>query len=355
MYNFASDNAAPVHPSIMQSLIACNNGPAAPYGADDWSRALDRAFSDLFEHEAFVFPCATGTAANGLAIASLTPPHGAVFCHTEAHMVTAEAGAPEFYSGGARLVTLPGEGAKLAPDVVETALAGYGPGHIHQLRPATLSVTQATEWGRTYTVNELAALAEVTRGHGLRVHLDGARFANALVHLESSPAEMSWRCGVDAVSLGTTKNGTMMAEAVLVFDAATAAEMRYRHKRAGLLQSKMRYFAAQLLAYIGDSLWLSNAAAANDNAARLARALSAVPGAILAQPVEANEVFVHLPRAARETFEAAGLQFRMWASPTDDLHRLVASYADDTALIAAVERCAAVCAEQEAGRPSAVG
>ncbi|MES2433016.1 MAG: beta-eliminating lyase-related protein [Pseudomonadota bacterium] len=338
MYSFASDNMSEVHPQIMDALLRCNSGPAAAYGADDWTARLNAVYSELFERETFVFPTPTGTAANGLAIAACAPPHGAVFCHALSHIVTAECGAPEFYSGGARLVLLPSEASKVETGALTAELGNYGPDHIHQLKPAVVSITQATERGRVYTLSEIAALGEIARSHAMRLHMDGARFTNALVHLGATPAEMTWKSGVDILSFGTTKNGTMMSEAVIVFDKATAADIRYRHKRAGLLQSKMRYFSAQLIAYLEGDLWRKSALQANLNAQRLAKALSAAEGVSLADPVEANEVFVHLPPPVKAALAAHDIHFRKWADTKDTLFRIVASYADDPKQIAQVER-----------------
>jgi threonine aldolase len=337
MYAFASDNASVVHPKIMEALAACNEGYAPPYGADEISAELNRIYSQLFEHEAFVFPVSSGTAANGLALSGLTPSYGAVFCHRLAHILGSEAGAAEFYSGGCRLVPLDGVLCKVTADALSSAFSSYGPSQLHQMKAATVSLTQATERGTLYSLTEIQAVSKVVRGAGLKLHMDGARFANALVELGCSPAEMTWKAGVDAVSFGTTKNGTMMAEAVVVFDKALAEDLRFRHKRAGFLHSKMRYFSAQLIAYVKDGLWLENARKANANAKRLARAFEAIPGFELAFPVETNQIFVHIPPAAMAKFQQVKLSFRNWAGTKPHLHRVVTSYADPPALISRVE------------------
>lgn len=328
MFDFASDNAAVVHPRIMAALAACNEGFAPPYGADDVSKRLDRVYSEVFGHDTFVFPVSSGTAANGLALGSVTPSYGAVFCHSLAHIVVSEAGSVEFYSGGGRLVLLEGKDNKLTPAALTAALAGYGPSFLHQMQASTLSLTQATERGTVYTLDELCALSDVARRAGLKVHMDGARFANALVRLGATPAEMTWKAGIDIVSFGTTKNGTMMSEAVLVFDKSVADVVRFKHKRAGFLHSKMRYFASQLIAYVENGLWLENARSANAAAARIARGLERTPGVRLANPVEANQIFVHIPEARMKALAAAGITLRTWGSPTGDLRRLVTSYAE---------------------------
>lgn len=336
-YDFASDNTAPVHPKIMAALAACNEGTAPPYGTDLWTERLNRTYSDIFEHEAFVFPVSSGTAANGLALGTVTPTHGAIFCHENAHIVTFEGGAAEFYSGGGRLVPLQGDDNKIDPGTLETVLKGYGPKDIHQMQAAALSLTQATDRGTVYTLDELAGLSAVAHGHGMKVHMDGARFANALASLGASPAEMSWKAGIDILSFGTTKNGTMMSEAVIAFDAATTSVLRFKHKRAGFLHSKMRYFSAQLLAYVEGGLWLSNARAANATARRIADGLKATPGVAFANPVQANQIFVHIPPALDEALRVAGVTLRPRPSTRGDLFRLVASYCEPEDLISRLE------------------
>ncbi len=337
-YSFASDNAAVVHPKIVEALAACNVGFASPYGADDLSRQLDRAYSDLFERDTYVFPVSSGTAANGLALGSVTPSYGTVFCHRLSHIVETEAGAVEFYSGGGRLVLLEGKDNKLSPATLKASLAGYGPGFAHQMQASTLSLTQATERGTVYSCDELKELCGVASKAGLKTHMDGARFANALVHLGVTPAAMTWRSGIDIVSFGTTKNGTMMSEAVITFDKTIAEVVRFKHKRAGFLHSKMRYFTAQLLAYIEGDLWLQSAAAANGSAARIARRLAATPGVRLAHSVDANQIFAHMPPAVVRALQEAGIKLRQWPDPSGDLVRLVASYCDPEQLVQQLER-----------------
>ena len=338
-YSFASDNAAVVHPKIMAALAACNEGTAPPYGADAFSTRLNRVYSDLFEHEAFVFPVSSGTAANGLALGSATPSYGVVFCHELAHIVVSEAGSVEFYSGGGRLVHLSGEHCKIAPAALIAALSGYGPTFLHQMQASTLSLTQATERGTIYAIDEIKALSEVARRTGLRVHMDGARFANALVTLGVSPAAMTWKAGVDIVSFGTTKNGAMMSEAVIVFDKALAEIVRLKHKRAGFLHSKMRYFSAQLITYVEGGLWLENARKANGTARRIASAFAATPSVELAHPVEGNQIFAHIPPGATAALQAAGIALRPWASAKGNQYRIVTSYCDPENLVARLEFC----------------
>lgn len=327
--NLASDNTSPVGPEIMAALARANEGAAMPYGDDEITAGLDRIFAELFETEVKVFPVATGTAANALALALVTPPYGVIYCHEESHVAVDECGAPEFYAGGAKLMPLAGEHGKLRPAALEDMVARGGAGIVHHAQPAAVSLTEATECGTVYTPEEVAGLTEVARRHGLRVHMDGARFANAVVALGSAPADVTWRAGVDLLSFGATKNGAMAAEAVVAFDKALAESLGYRRKRAGHLLSKMRYVSAQLEAYITGGLWLKYAAHANRLAARLAAGLEALPGASLCHPVEANEVFVTLPEAVIDGLLAEGNVFYRWEDPGSTTVRLVASF--DTA------------------------
>jgi threonine aldolase len=333
--NFTSDNAAGVSPGIMTALAEANRGAANAYGADAISRRLDGLFSELFEREVAVFPVATGTAANALALACLTPPWGVVYCHREAHVEVDECGALEFYSG-ARLALLPGAHAKLDADALQAALAAAHKGVEHHSQPAAVTITQATEAGAVWRPDEVARIGAIARAHGLPLHMDGARFANAAAALGRPPAELTWRAGVDVLSFGATKNGAMAAEAVVFFDPARAAELRYRRKRAGHLFSKMRFLSAQLEACLKDDLWLRNARHANACARRLAEGLAALPGARLAHPCEANEVFVELPEPAIARLQQAGVGFHRWSG---QVVRLVCAW--DTAL-ADVERALAL-------------
>lgn len=308
--NFTSDNAAGVAPAILDAVVRANSGFAIAYGNDEWTRAVEWRLCEIFEREVAVFLVPTGTAANALAIAHLSPPWGAVLCHADAHIATDEAGAPEFFGGGLKLVGLPGEGGKLAPSTVEAAL-GRGRGAPHAALPAVLSLTQATEAGTVYRIEEVRALAALAHAHGLAVHMDGARFANALVSLRCTPAEATWKAGVDVLSFGATKAGALAAEAVIFFDAARANGMASRRKRGGHLVSKHRFLAAQFDAYLKDDLWLDLARRANAAAADLARRLTAL-GLRPFWPVEANEVFVALPPAVDDRLKAAGAQYYPW-------------------------------------------
>jgi threonine aldolase len=304
---FFSDNAAPVCQPVLDAIMAANCVDAA-YDGDVLSRSLDEAFSALFEAPVAALWVSTGTAANALALAALCPPHGSVICHRDAHIQNDECGAPEFYTHGAKLLLADGEGAKLTPAAV-TALLDTIRDDVHQAQPAALSITNASEYGRVYTPAEMGALGQLARERGLGLHVDGARFANAVAHLGCSPADLSWRAGVDILSFGFVKNGGLSAEALIFFRPELAAATRYRLKRGGHLLSKGRYQAAQLLAMLTGDLWLAHARAANAGAARI----GAAAGTRLAQPVEANEVFLRLSADEAARLRAQGFDFYDWA------------------------------------------
>src|SRR5690348_4964185 len=273
--NFSSDNVTGVAPEIMAALAAANAAAAAAYGADAATEGLARRFSEVFEREVAVFPVATGTAANALALATLTPPWGVVYGHRDAHFQVDECGAPEFYTGGAKLRMIEGDHGKITAGHLEAAIMGRGV--VHHAQPATVSLTQSTEAGTVYQAGEIEAIAAVCRRHGLALHVDGSRFANAVAAVNRSPADLTWRAGVGALSFGATKNGAMAAEAVVFFDPKQAQEFAFRRKRGGHLFSKMRFLSAQLEAYLAGDLWLRNAGHANRMAARLAEGLATLP------------------------------------------------------------------------------
>jgi threonine aldolase len=313
----------------MKALLSCNQGMETAYGADPFTARLGPAYSDFFEREAFVFPVPTGTAGNGLALGAITPPYGTIFCHEAAHVVTTEAGAPEFYSGGCRMTLLPGEHHKIAPETVEEALRKHGIGNVHHMAASALSLTQATEAGVVYEPAELQELSTIAHKAGMKVHLDGARLANAMVHLGLTPAEMTWKSGIDILTFGTTKNGTMNAEAVITFDPGIAGRLRVMHKRAGHLFSKMRYMSAQLLSYLEGDLWYRNASQANQNAARILAALDQCPGVEVVHPVHINEVFAVLPPVLVEVLRDRRIHLREWSRKVGGQEfRLVMSYCD---------------------------
>jgi threonine aldolase len=340
--NFRSDNVTGVAPEILAALAAANAGSAPSYGADAITERLRSRLAEVFEHPVEAFPVATGTAANALALATLTPPWGVIYCHEAAHIQVDECGAPELFTGGAKLLPLAGADAKLRPETVEAAVVGRGV--VHHAQPAAISISEATEAGTLYRPGDVAALGALARRHGLALHMDGARFANAVAALHCSPADLTWRAGVDALSLGATKNGALAAEAVIFFDPATAADFAYRRKRGGHLFSKMRFLSAQLEAYLRDGLWLANARHANAMAARLSRGLGALPGARLDHPTEANEVFVTLPERVVLALERAGFGFYRWGGEGSPALRLVTAFdtrAGDVDALVALARGAA--------------
>jgi threonine aldolase len=330
--NFASDNTAPVAPAILEAIAQANHGYARGYGNDDDTQAVERRLSEIFERDVAVFLVPTGTAANALALAQITPPWGVVFCHAESHIATDECGAPEFFGAGLKLSELPGDGGKITAERLTAALAGYGGHSPHQMIASALSITQASEAGTIYRTDEVAALGEIAHRRGLAVHMDGARFANALVRLNATPAQLTWRSGVDVLSLGATKGGALAAEAVVIFDPARAAFMAERRKRAGHLLSKHRFLAVQFAAYLADDRWLVLARHANAMADRLAQELGAA-GLPPVWPVEANLVFVILPRALDAKLKAAGASYYVRTSNSLELGgdevlvRLVTSFA----------------------------
>ena len=305
---FFSDNAAPACPQVIEAITAANTLDTA-YDGDRWSQQLDGRFSDLFGAAVRVLWVPTGTAANCLALAALCQPHGAVICHRDAHINVDEAGAPGFYLLGAKLLLAEGAGAKLTPDAVNAVLDAIRP-DVHQIQAHALSITNATEYGLTYTPDEVAALGDLARSKGLGFHMDGARFANAVVSIGADVADLTWRAGVDALSFGFVKNGGMSAEALVFFKPELADASQYRRKRAGLLSSKGRYLAAQLLAMLDDDLWLANARAANAGAAMLAQAAGAKR---LVHPVQANEVFLRMTPDEAASLRALGFDFYDWA------------------------------------------
>ncbi|MFT3811727.1 MAG: beta-eliminating lyase-related protein [Micropepsaceae bacterium] len=326
--NFASDNTAGAHPAILQAMAAAAEGPAPSYGADPWSARLTARLGEWFGHEVAVFPVATGGAANALALAQIAPPWSAVFCHRESHIHVDECGAPEFYTGGAKLVTVGVPGGKMTPDDLAAAMAEHPRGVVHRVQPGAVSITNATECGLVYDPADVAAIADVTHDAGLSLHMDGARFANALAFLNCAPADLTWRAGVDVLSLGFTKNGAVAAEAVVFFDAARAADFAYRRKRGGHLFSKSRFLASQFLAMLEGDLWRDLAGAANAAASALGAA-AAGAGYPPVYPVQANEVFLGLPVALAAKLKEAGAVFYPWTPESGEtgLYRFVCSYA----------------------------
>ena len=334
---FCSDNAASVSAEILEAISAANNGHAVAYGDDPWTRRLDEVLGDFFGTEVRAFVAITGTAANSLALATVAPRYGAIYCHPEAHIAVDECGAPGFFTGGAQLERIEGSGAKLTAEALAAMLDSHAVS-VHGVQPAAVSISQATELGTAYRPAEVAALCEVARTHGLHVHMDGARFANAVTYLGCHPSDVTWRAGVDVLSFGATKNGALGAEAVVFFHLGLVRDFELQRKRAGHLLSKSRYVAAQLLAYVESGLWRRNAQRAN----ALARAIGNACGKRLLHPVEANEVFADLGIAGKASLRAAGFEFYDWGPPASGTARLVASWDQDERHVEAL--CAALTA-----------
>jgi len=309
--HFGSDNVVGASPNVIAAIIAANDGAMASYGEDDIAKGVEKRLGAIFEADVRVFLMATGTAANGLALACLTPPWGEVFCHQDAHVMTDECGGPEQWTGGAKITPLPGVGGKIAPDTLRAALEAPRRG-IHSVAPAALSLTNLTECGTAYTADETAALAGIARAHGLKVHLDGARFTNALVAGRASPAELTWKAGVDVLCLGATKNGAMAAEAVIFFDSALAATAEHRRMRGGHLLSKGRLLSSQFEGWLADDHWLALARRANAAAARLAEGVRRLNAMRLAWPVHGNELFIVMPEESERRLLAQGFRFYRW-------------------------------------------
>ena len=304
-----SDNAASVSPAILEAMAAVNSGSALAYGGDEVTAALEARVREVFEHPtARVFPVLSGTAANALSLSALTPPWGSVLCHETAHILSSEGGATSYLSGGAVMTGLAGEGYKMAPEALQAHLDGVRWGDPHHSQPTVLSLTSPSDYGTVYSVAEISELTGIAKTRDLRVHLDGARFANAVVATGAAPADLTWRAGVDVLSLGATKNGALSAEAIVCFSDAPADELVYRTKRSGHVTSKMRYQSAQLLAYLTDDLWLRNARNANERMAELAAGLEKA-GVRITNSVDANLAWVDLPEETADRLEAAAVLF----------------------------------------------
>lgn len=339
--NFRSDNNAGIAPEIMAALTAEAGREDDSYGRDATTARLNRIWSEVFETPVQVLPVVSGTAANALALSVLSPPHGRVYCHAEAHVVVEEVNAPGFFQPGLALSPLEGPQGRIALDTFERALDGAPWGAVNSSQPAALSVTQATEWGTVYGLDHLESLARAAKSRGLSVHMDGARLANAIAALGCTPAEATWRRGVDVLSLGATKNGCMLAEAVVAFGERPIRPLWYKAKQAGQLASKLRFVSAQLLAYGTDGLWLALARRANAAANTLARELARIPGVTLAAETQANMVFVRLAPSTVDSLRQRGFAFHVW----DALGtvRLVTSFLTSDAaiatLVAAIRSC----------------
>src|SRR5215475_11000049 len=309
MIDFRSDNTGRAAPEIIEALLRANRGTALGYGGDDWTAALQQRFCELFETAVRVFSVATGTAANALALASLGPSWGIVYCSEVAHINTAEANATGFFGGGLKLAAVGGDYGRINADRLAETLAGIAPGQIHRGQPSAVNLTQATDLGGLYTLDQIRAVAEVAKRRDLKIHMDGARFANALARLGCSPAEATWRSGIDIMSFGATKNGGALCDAIVVFTPQLTDGLAVQLRRAGQVWSKMRFASAQLMAYVENGLWLRLATASNRMAARIAAGITGTTGLRLVAPVEANEIFVELPPGVMDALEADSFQF----------------------------------------------
>ncbi|MCM2475935.1 low specificity L-threonine aldolase [Rhizobium sp. CG5] len=333
---FSSDNWAGAHPLIAESLVKEASGYAAAYGTSDLDKRIEARFNEIFQREVAVYFVGTGTAANSLALASIAKPGGVTFCHSEAHVTADECGAPEFLTGACRLFTVEGPNGKLEPEGLKAAIGRFPPGAVHQGRPMAVTLTQATESGTVYSLAEIEAIGAVARDANLPLHMDGARFANAIVALQTTAADMTWKRGVDILSFGGTKNGCWCAEAIIFMKPEMATEMPFIRKRSAQLFSKTRFISAQLEAYLEGGLWLDLARHANDMADRLRSGIRAAGKSRLAWDTQSNEVFAVLTKDAAAEAQEKGAKFYEWPVPretpdlldeNETLIRLVTSFA----------------------------
>ena len=343
MIDYRSDNTGRAAPEILDALLQANKGTALGYGGDDWTARLQRRYSELFETSVRVFPVATGTAANALSLAALGPSWGLVYCSEAAHINTSEANAAGFFGGGLKLMPVPGRYGRIDADALAQMLAGIQPGQSHRGQPSAVNLTQATDLGGVYRLDEVRAIAEVAKRRGLKLHMDGARFANALARLDCSPADLTWRSSIDIMSFGATKNGGALCDAIVLFNPELVEGLAIQLRRAGQVWSKMRFASAQLLAYVENGLWLRMAAASNAIAARIAAGLGDIAEVRPIAPVEANELFLELLPGAMDALERDGFQFyRRSATLARFVCRFDATEAEADALVAALrQHCAA--------------
>ena len=335
---FTSDNVTGACPEVMDALIKANSGFAPSYGNDKWSLNLKNKFSEIFETNVTIFPATSGTASNSLALSALSPVFGKIYCHELSHINTDECGAPEFFTGGAKLIPIRGENGKITKKEFSESIRGTG--NVHLPQPAVVSMTQSCETGTVYQLDEISAISEIAHSHGLKVHMDGARFSNAVASLNVSPAEMTWKSGIDVLSFGGTKNGCLAAEAVVFFKPELVGNFPFLHKRSGQLLSKMRFISIQLEAYLSDDIWLRNARHANAMATLLSEGLAAFPDIELAYPTQSNEVFVRLPSSVIKYLTGEGYDVNedeldgkavrfvtAWNTESTDIHQLLTALA----------------------------
>ncbi len=326
--DFGSENTSPVHPAFVEAITGANVGFATNFEDEAWTRSALARLREFFEHDSLeAFTVSTGTAANAIALGAMVPPYGSILCHWDAHIETDECGAPEMFSFGARQIPLAGDHGRLSPAALRKHLSQARFGVVHALQPAALSLTNLTEAGTAYGVDQIAELAQIARQHGLGVHMDGARFANAAAATGASPKALTWQAGVDVLTLGTTKSGSFGVETIVSFNPRYNTPLAFLRKRSGHLAPKTRFLAAQLLAYMEGDLWLANARSANARARRLSDGLLRISGASLVHPTEGNEVFVQLPEAAVEALTRSGCRFQRGWRHEPPHHRFVCSWA----------------------------
>jgi len=319
--NFLSDHTATICPKVMSAFVEANRGQAIGFGKDPWTLKLDSVLGELFETELNAFPVVTGSAANSLALATLCPSHGVVFCQDQAHVETQEGGAPEFFTGGAKLALVPGKDGKMDPGALKQKIGSFAYG-IHSMKPHVVSLTQVTEIGTAYTLDEIKALADVAHEAGLTVHMDGARLANAVVGLDTTWADVTWKAGVDVLSFSSTKNGTMCGEAVVFFNKDLIGDFEIKRKRGGHFVSKLRYISAQILGYVESGVWRQNAERTN----RLARKIADVASPLLIAPVEANQLFMALPGDLPKLLNERGFLYIPFSHQGNAMGRFVISW-----------------------------
>ncbi|MBC06720.1 beta-eliminating lyase-related protein [Thalassospira sp.] len=323
--NFSSDNVTPICPEILAAIVAESDASALPYGVDDKSQQLDDAFSKLFGTEVCVVPVATGTAANVIGLSGLVSPFGGVVCHHHAHINVTESTGVAFYGGGAKLLCMDGPSAKIEADALDAYLTSHVPNGMHSVDPECVAITQSTEFGTVYSVDEIQAIGSVCQNHQMRLFMDGARFANAVAALDCHPSEITSKAGVDVLSFGATKNGALAVDAIILFDPELRRKTEQNRKRGGHLFSKHRYLAAQLLAYLKDDLWLRNARHANEAATALAKSLSGLDATPAFAP-QGNELFIHMDGRLAAKLRDAGIVFRPWPSLGPDAYRFVCAW-----------------------------
>src|SRR5438046_5947279 len=343
MIDYRSDNTGRAAPEILDAILRANTGTALGYGADEWTARLQERFSELFETKVRVFPVATGTAANALALAATSPSWGIVYCSEAAHINTSEANAAGFFGGGLKLAPVAGNHGRIDPDAFARMLAAIQPGQLHRGQPAAGNLTQASDLGTVYALEEIRAIADIAKTRGLKVHMDGARFANALARLGCSPAEMSWRAGVDVLSFGATKNGGALCDAIVVFNPELTDGLAVQFRRAGQVWSNIRFASAQLRAHVENWLCIPLAQSSNAAAARIAAGIAGLPGLRLVAPVEANELFLEIPSPVMDALERDGFQFyRRSVTLARFVCRFDVTQSEADALVAALKRhCAA--------------